>query len=107
MWGNNTFNLEGLKEKIITKIEKIKEEELIFYCEDGSKYKMYHEQDCCENVSIEDICDDLNDLIGVPVLMAEEIFKEQELTPLGEYDNSYTWFIIKYIIISQKIRRIL
>lgn len=58
--------------KIVVSIDK-KDDELIFICATGEKYKMYHWQDCCENVSIEDICGDLNDLIGTPILEAEEV----------------------------------
>ena len=28
------------------------QDEIIFECVDGVKYKMYHQQDCCEGVSI-------------------------------------------------------
>lgn len=27
--------------------------EIIFECSDGSKYRMHHEQDCCESVQLE------------------------------------------------------
>jgi hypothetical protein len=49
---------------------------LIFECENGDKYKMYHSQDCCEDVYIEDICGDLDDLIGAPILKAEQVSNE-------------------------------
>lgn len=38
----------------------------------GEVVRMVHHQDCCECVAIDDICGDLNDLIGVPVLSASE-----------------------------------
>ena len=47
---------------------------------------MYHEQDCCESVYLEEIIGDLDDLIGSPITMAEEI------SQVGESDwGSATW----------------
>lgn len=50
-----------------------KGDQLRFITEDGSGFAMLHYQDCCENVSIEDINGDLNDLVGSPILLAEEV----------------------------------
>ena len=48
---------------------------LYFEQEDGVRFVLTHIQDCCEDVEIESIDGDLDDLIGEPLLMAEEIIK--------------------------------
>lgn len=74
-----------------TIIEIVKsDDELIFHCDDGDVYKMFHQQDCCESVYIEDIVGDIQDLIGEPILLAEESTSE------GEEDyGSSTWTFYK------------
>jgi hypothetical protein len=57
---------------------------------DGDIYRMDHEQDCCESVSIESIVGDLADLIGAPILKAEEASNSDQ----GP-DDSYTWTFYK------------
>ena len=69
-------------------------DEILFKTSDGETYKMYHEQDCCEEVSIEDICGDLDNLIGTPITMAEEVVNIDE-TPKESFDDSCTWTFYK------------
>lgn len=59
--------------KTIIEIDGMESEsEYIFFkCSDGTCYVMYHEQDCCEEVDIEDVCGDVNALLNTPVTMAE------------------------------------
>jgi hypothetical protein len=81
---------------ILASVEKYpywRGEGLKFTTVDGRVFRQYHDQECCESVDIEDINGDLNDLIGVPILVAEESssdhFGERKSDP-DDYD-SCTW----------------
>ena len=65
---------------------------IMFETNDGESYKMYHSQDCCENVVIEEIHGDLEDLVGHPILVAEERSNNnhEEQNARGE-DGYGTW----------------
>lgn len=92
---------ESLIGKIITEIEGLEEgnDEIIFSCSDGTKYRMYHQQDCCESVTIEDICGDVSTLIGYPLLMAEDISNECDEEGLNIWGDSFTWTWYKFATI--------
>ncbi len=66
---------KDLLDKTIIEIDGLKRgsETVIFKCSDGSEYRMYHYQDCCETVSIEDVIGDVEDLLNLPILIAEEV----------------------------------
>ena len=70
-------------------------EELTLYLSDTNYVRFYHSQDCCEHVYIEDICGDLNDLVGAPLLEAEEV-SDYHAGPLVEYEESHTWTFYKF-----------
>lgn len=94
------MSIQQLVGSTLTKIEQIGKEELIFYTERDGKYRMYHDQDCCESVYIEDICGELEDLIGLPILIAEEATNRNEpkSQKYGDYvstDDSNTWTFYK------------
>lgn len=57
--------------KTAESIEQNCDEEVIFAFTDGSRFKMYHREDCCERVWLEDVTGAWDDLIGEPMLMAE------------------------------------
>lgn len=85
----NRTIFEPLIGEIITKIEGAEEgsEEICFTLENGNILRMYHEQDCCEYVRVEDIGGNIEDLIGKPILLAEEVTNEGDL----EWDCTCTW----------------
>jgi hypothetical protein len=87
-----------LKGKILSTVEIIDDDEIIFTTREGEKYRMYHFQDCCETVSIEDICGDLKDLIDSEILLAEEVSNSDENpdgVPIPKYQDSFTWTFYK------------
>ena len=70
--------------------------EMAFVTSEGEVYGLYHDQDCCESVEIDDIVGDVMDLIGSPILRAEERSSrvgEGRVDPdFPEYkDESFTW----------------
>jgi hypothetical protein len=84
--------MNAIKDLIGKTLESVKVSsyEIYFNFTDGSKYKMYHDQDCCEEVYIEDINGDLKDLIGSPLTEAQERSSHGEPSK-SEYDDSWTW----------------
>lgn len=56
---------------------------------ESEEYLMYHEQDCCENVYLEDIIGNLEDLENSPILSAEEVINTED----KEYEScTYTFY---------------
>ncbi len=95
--------------KTIARIDGKKGDDvLLIACTDGTRYKQYHSQDCCETVQIEDIVGDLDDIVGSPVLSAEEVTFAQDETPDNvpppEYpDESFTWTFYKLATIKGSV----
>jgi len=86
-------SFEDLEGRILSKVE-VGDDEIRFYLTQDHYAKMYHSQDCCESVYIEDICGDLDDLVGEVLLMAEEV--SYDAGPLGGYEESYTWTFYRF-----------
>lgn len=65
-------------------------------------WEFCHEQECCESVEIIDVIGELDDLVGAPIYMAEEVVSQEE-NPDGakgpdpeDRDLSYTWTFYKF-----------
>ena len=63
-------------------------DEILFEFKNGENIKMYHSQDCCETVSIEDINGDKN---LEEAIFYEILEKECDKEALNDYDESFTW----------------
>ena len=88
-----SFNV--LKGKILTKIEiKDVDEKIVFTTSEGVEYVMCHKDDCCESVTIVDISGDLDDLLNLPILLAEGV-SNRGSDPKNKYYESFTWTFYK------------
>ena len=63
------------------------------------RFELYHHQDCCERVEIVDIEGDPNDLIGAPIIVAEEVSSDDYPVPdhvTQPTDRSHTWTFYRF-----------
>lgn len=97
-WDKNLFDVEmsDLIGRTFTKVTKT-DDELRLEDAEGV-FRFYHSQDCCESVYIESVVGDLDDLVGEPIVRAEEAVGDEHASPdwtPGEYDESHTWTFYK------------
>lgn len=83
--------------KTLISVENLNNEEIVFVTDAGETFKLFHSQNCCENVEVNDICGDLSDLIGTPILAAEESSSDKTPPDIVEgYEReSQTWTFYK------------
>lgn len=86
-----SVKFESLKGKTLVDI-KVNIEMIQFKTDKGEEYEMFHDQDCCESVSIEEIIGDIKDLLNVPILLAEEVIQRAGPEVTAE---SATWTFYK------------
>lgn len=86
------------------------DDQILFRTSDGAVYQQHHEQDCCESVYVESVVGDLSDLIGNPILLAEEVCNRDAnptdpapAADLIEYQESFTWAFYKLSTIKGSI----
>lgn len=99
---SKAFELSELKGKTIVSVEgNVGDLVLTLTDSDGVRYEFYHDQDCCETVEIEDISGDISDIIGSPILVAEETISNEN--PAGwmpksawGQDDSFTWTFYRF-----------
>jgi len=97
-WGEYAPVMQDLVGRTFSEV-KATSYTLSLTCPDGI-FTFHHKQNCCETVEIESIVGDLQDLVGSPILLAEEATGD---TPSGHefaYEpESYTWTFYKFATI--------
>ena len=97
------IGIEALKGKTLVRIDVLDNGARIeFETESGERFAMLHIQDCCEYVRVEDINGDVDELIGHPVLVAEErtsenVNPEEVISPCEEESFTWTFYVISTI----------
>lgn len=82
-------------------------EAVTFVTASGRTFRMYHDQDCCESVSVNEIIGNVADLIGSPLTMAEEVSNEGFANPWDSVEpdeygyrsgvpESFTWTFYRF-----------
>ena len=102
IWDN--IDVSVLVGRVVERIDYNDCDEIRFYMADGDAYLMYHSQDCCECVQVEDMEGDLNDLVGSPILIAEEVSGDTPADYKFDYEpESYTWTFYKFSTIKGSV----
>jgi hypothetical protein len=88
-----TIELKDMIGKVFVSISAatVGDDTLTFFTKEGDRYTFYHEQDCCEHVSIKDISGDFDDLLNFPIVEAEEVTNKSNT----DYDSE-TWTFYKF-----------
>ena len=72
-WGDGPFtSVSSRVGKTLAAAERGGEHVLFVFEGEVSGLVLLHDQDCCEDVRVEDVVGDLEDLVGTPILRAEE-----------------------------------
>jgi len=88
--------IEDMVGKVFTRVSGgVGSGELVFE-NDTERFVFFHYQDCCECVDINDIVGDLEDLVGEPLLIAEEVEGSVPADFEDEYTESYTFTFYKF-----------
>jgi len=86
-------DFSALVGETIVAVREDNRERVTFTLADGREAALYHSQDCCESVELEEIIGDWADITGAPILLAEEVSNSDD--PPNGYSESHTWTFYK------------
>ena len=99
IWDAEEVPFNTLLGKTLISITQHEDKYIVFMTAD-ERYIMYHDQECCETVTIEDIDSPLDLLVGYPILVADERTSKEEPKDKeyddseyddSEYNGGFTW----------------
>lgn len=64
-------NVNEMQDQTFTSVKQVGYDQIHFQ-NDKVRYILYHDQDCCESVTVEEIIGDLEDLENLPLLISRE-----------------------------------
>ncbi len=87
-WYDNHVDVSEMLGQTFSRV--VSDIDTVTFENDEVRYVLYHDQDCCESVYVEDIIGDLEDLTNLPLLISREDTNAEDP---GTCDNgeSYTW----------------
>ena len=95
-WDCVCYHMKDLLGQTIELIEaEVGSDRVKIVTQEGATYLMFHDQDCCEDIEVNEIIGDLEDLIGSPLVMAEESSNNDDPKP-SEYSYSWTWTFYRF-----------
>lgn len=80
--------MESLLNQVFSEVFA-EDERVVFKRADGTGFQLAHSQDCCESVWVGEISGDLNDLVGTPIISAEESY---ENNPNASESGTYSFY---------------
>lgn len=96
MWSyyDKEVEVSELNAKVIKSINGLEQysERVEIEAECGQKYVFLHQQNCCEDVRLEDFTTD--DIVGATVISSTEETNSEDSTGV-EYPDSFTWTFYK------------
>ena len=78
----------------IVEVNSADSDVVVFQMENGQECRLYHEQDCCESVSVESVNGTYDDLIGSPLTFVDEETSNENPPDTDKptyQDDSFTW----------------
>lgn len=99
---DDKYTLEDMRGKTFDRVYVNDSKTELIFENAEYEFKFLHEQDCCEGVRIEDIVGDLDDLVGRPLDIVEEVEYDRDYNPPGVEPvtgESFTWTFYKFATI--------